>query len=320
MSQKVICKILYLILVLTSFCVASEKIQELPKVDCLPTVQSVEIESLDEKEQKKSSYRKLKKNHKQINSFNNNQMQMQIWIKKLFNKQHKQIKILEKKVLELQTIINENHKQMEVSVEKLANQQHEKKENIESEISKNPCSLERPLPDGIHVKYRDIYEKFLSAKLIYKPNINNNEGMIEFKFLDLTNSLEGEFDLSRCGDISKYLSINTGYRRQERSKSHNNLVEYWITPTFMIERDLQTQTSYMKDVWDKIKDSPITLIITFSSWPIHDYWYMGINPYTICPINLLKYSCASGVLFRVIDIRPIPIDMQQDQPYILFQF
>ena len=53
------------------------------------------------------------------------------------------------------------------------------------------------------------------------------------------NPLSAAFDLSRCGDAWKYLSINIGYKKGI-IPANDNKVEVWICPKFLAERELDT--------------------------------------------------------------------------------
>lgn len=85
--------------------------------------------------------------------------------------------------------------------------------------------------------YEAIYQQFLSGKLIYKPDPNSDAGRVELRIEDLRNPLEGTFDLSRCGDASKRLSISTGYRKRINPENARK-VEAWLTPRFVVEKDV----------------------------------------------------------------------------------
>ncbi|WP_032113621.1 hypothetical protein [Candidatus Paracaedibacter symbiosus] len=70
--------------------------------------------------------------------------------------------------------------------------------------------------------HEEIYERFLKGVLVYRPQKGSEVGMITMRISELGNPLEGTFDLSQCGNVGKYLSISTGYRKgkkQENKKS-----------------------------------------------------------------------------------------------------
>jgi hypothetical protein len=105
----------------------------------------------------------------------------------------------------------------------------------------------------------EIYQEFLKGKLIYKPNQANDDENIEFPINDLANPLKGKFDLSRCGDLSQYLSISIGYRKEKNLKNTNEL-EIWIAPRFLVEKDL------IHHNWSEI--APIAIFWVFKEWGI----------------------------------------------------
>ncbi|MBY0281486.1 MAG: hypothetical protein K2W94_04930 [Alphaproteobacteria bacterium] len=89
------------------------------------------------------------------------------------------------------------------------------------------------------------YEKLKRGKLIYKPNPDNDVGRIEIPFSDLLNPLEGTFDLSRYGDAGKYISIETGYRKEKKADNVTKM-EIWIVPRFIVENSPETTAQYFK--------------------------------------------------------------------------
>jgi serine/threonine protein kinase len=132
----------------------------------------------------------------------------------------------------------------------------------------------RAIPQ-IALGHEDVYERFLKGRLIYKPNKENDEGKIELRIADLGNPLEGEFDLSGCGDTGKYLSINTGYRKGKRPENANK-TEIWFAPRFLIEKNLSGSASHFKDImgsWDA-STAPVGTFFTWGGWDdLNDYDY-----------------------------------------------
>jgi hypothetical protein len=101
--------------------------------------------------------------------------------------------------------------------------------------------------------YGEAYQKFYNGKLIYRPNKGSDVGKIELRISDLSNPLEGTFDLSRCGDVGKYLSISMGYRKVERVQNANK-VEIWFVPRFLIEKEIginMTAQRFIFGKWDE---------------------------------------------------------------------
>jgi hypothetical protein len=117
-------------------------------------------------------------------------------------------------------------------------------------------TVERSLKGGLPIPeiargHEEIYQRFVNGALIYRPNGDGADtGMITIPLSALSNPLEGEFDLSRCGDAGKYLSINTGYKKSKIS-SNANKVEIWITPKFVIDNALNTTAKHFKDISSK---------------------------------------------------------------------
>jgi serine/threonine protein kinase len=83
----------------------------------------------------------------------------------------------------------------------------------------------------------DIYARFMRGVLIYRPTAGSEVGRIDLPIASLLNPLESTFDLSRCGDASQYLSINTGYKKKKIS-ANSGKVEVWIVPKFVVEKDV----------------------------------------------------------------------------------
>jgi V8-like Glu-specific endopeptidase len=113
----------------------------------------------------------------------------------------------------------------------------------------------------------DIYERFLKGILVYRPDPKSDVGKIELQIADLANPLEGTFDLSRCGDAGKYLSIATGYRKG-KIKANASKVEIWIAPRFLIEKNLSGNAKHFTDImgkWDATK-APLGAFYTWGGW------------------------------------------------------
>jgi len=109
-----------------------------------------------------------------------------------------------------------------------------------------------------------IYQLFYNGKLVYKPDPNSDRGKIELPIAALTNPLEGEFNLSGCGDAGQYLSINTGYRKGKKAENVNK-VEIWFVPKFLVERDLATTASHFQPIMGKWT-APIGIFWTWGGW------------------------------------------------------
>jgi len=139
------------------------------------------------------------------------------------------------------------------------------------------------------------YQIFLNGKLIYKPDPNSDEGMVVMPIADLANPLDGEFDLSKCGDAGKYLSINTGYRKGRRPKNKEK-VEIWFVPHFLIETNLAGSASHFERImgsWDA-RTAPVGTFFTCGGWDNLE-WYDYTTQLTLesynDPENNLKTIC-----------------------------
>ena len=125
--------------------------------------------------------------------------------------------------------------------------------------------------------YEDVYRMFINGKLIYKPDPNSDKGKIELPVRDLKDPLEGTFNLSRCGDSEKYLSIATGYRKKKNEKNADK-IEIWITPLFFIDKNLQTTAGHLKEIME-VCSNDVASIGVFWTLGIYDNEYYN---YLIC--------------------------------------
>jgi len=121
--------------------------------------------------------------------------------------------------------------------------------------------------------------------------------MIILPIRELSNPLEGMFDLSRCGDRGKYLSISTGYRKEKKPENTNKL-ELWIAPRFLIEKEINSTAAHFKPImsrWNP-KKAPIGLFWTWGGWAAdyHDMDYLTNQSMDEISNNSLyeKGSCA----------------------------
>ncbi|MBM3611062.1 MAG: hypothetical protein FJX18_06040 [Alphaproteobacteria bacterium] len=91
------------------------------------------------------------------------------------------------------------------------------------------------------------YDRFLNGVLTYKPNKDNDIGLVYLCIRDLVNPLDGTFDLSKCGDTGKYVSIHTGYKTAT-IPANRYKVEIWLTPKFLVEGNLGGDAAWMRGV------------------------------------------------------------------------
>lgn len=121
--------------------------------------------------------------------------------------------------------------------------------------------------------YEDIYRRFLEGKLIYTDP--NSKARKELLIRDLTNPLEGTFDLSECGDTGAYLSIATGYRKAQKPENINKL-EIWIAPRFLVEGEISTAAKHLQPImgsWNAAT-APVGLFWSWGGWGNKDYDYL----------------------------------------------
>ena len=136
------------------------------------------------------------------------------------------------------------------------------------------------------------FRRFLNGRLIYKAD--NDIDNIELRIGDLDNPLNGTFDLSKCGDIRKNLSISTGYRIE---KKHENArkIEIWLTPKFLIERKKNTDINHFQAIYDKFNNhGSVGIFWTWGNWSdMNSYDYLiPENLEKISNINLYEhYRC-----------------------------
>jgi hypothetical protein len=136
-----------------------------------------------------------------------------------------------------------------------------------------PAAVERPLRSSPEIPaiargYEDIYLRFLNGKLIYRPTEGSDVGKIELPIAALSNPLEGEFDLSRCGDTGQYLSINTGYRKGKKTANASK-VEIWFVPRFVVEKELRATATHFQKIMTAEKwpeSAPIGIFWTWGGW------------------------------------------------------
>lgn len=126
----------------------------------------------------------------------------------------------------------------------------------------NPLSLRHAIP-LLAQGYEEIYQRFLRGVLIYRPQPGTDVGRINLPIAKLANPLEGTFDLSYCGDSGMHLSISTGYRKRKKAENSGK-VEIWITPRFLIEKEIATTASHFKPIINYWKqNAPVGLFWTW---------------------------------------------------------
>jgi hypothetical protein len=151
---------------------------------------------------------------------------------------------------------------------------------------------------NIAEKNKDDFWRFFEGKLIYRPNLNRDEGRVHLFISALPNPLEGEFDLSSCGDTGKVLSINTGYRKGKKEENANK-TEIWTAPWFLIEGELDTMATHFKPTMDswKQEQAPVGMFWTWGGCDnLARYDYLASeSTINLSKNDLYKNWCGSRV-------------------------
>jgi len=136
-----------------------------------------------------------------------------------------------------------------------------------------PSYLQQPMVPLIARGHEAIYQTFLNGALIYTDPQTKNK--ITLPIRDLSNPLEGTFDLSHCGDTGKYLSISTGYRKGKRPENASK-IEIWFAPRFQIEKELNGTAAHFKPIMGNWKqEAHVGMFWTWGGWDsLGDYDYL----------------------------------------------
>ncbi len=171
-----------------------------------------------------------------------------------------------------------------------------------------PSLPPRPSVPLVARGHEAIYERFLNGALLYRPNGDGNDaGMITLPIRALENALEGTFDLSRCGDTGKYLSIATGYRKGKKPENASK-VEIWFAPRFLIEKELNGSAAHFKPIMGNWKqEAPVGMFWTWGGdGGLSDYDYLTtesmdnlskINLYENSEKSALGRACAASAIY-----------------------
>ncbi len=121
------------------------------------------------------------------------------------------------------------------------------------------------------------YQEFLNLRFVYKPHPHNDTGRIVFSVNRLENPLEGQFNLSRCGDASKHVSIATGFRKGINPENKNK-VEMWFVPRFFIEQNLDNKECAFNLILKKWHpDIVVGVFLTYGSWGVNNVFFYQIK-------------------------------------------
>lgn len=111
--------------------------------------------------------------------------------------------------------------------------------------------------------YVEEYQRYYEGELTYTTEKGEK---VVLRIADLVNPLGGEFDLSKCGIVDRFLSINTGYKQKKRAKNETKL-EIWFAPRFLIEKELNVTASHFERIFPSWLDTaPVGLLWTVGEW------------------------------------------------------
>lgn len=122
--------------------------------------------------------------------------------------------------------------------------------------------------------HEDTWQTILNGELVYKPNPDNDEGIILLKISGLHNPFAESFDLSRCGEAYKYLDISMGLRKGKKD-SNKDKSEIRLIPRFLAVHKLENSASYLKGTiaqWSV--DVPVAVIF--------NWWSNANSAYAFC--------------------------------------
>jgi hypothetical protein len=159
---------------------------------------------------------------------------------------------------------------------------------------------------GVTPENEHIYQQFLNGVLIYRPNPQSDEGMVELKISDLPNPLEGTFDLSGCGDTGKYLSISTGYRKETISENSDKL-EIQLAPRLMIEKNLGSSAGHFLPIMDNWNEETAPIGIFWS-------WGGGSNLSRYDFLTTMRTHEISSKNLYETSLHAVPTDLRLDVP------
>lgn len=134
-------------------------------------------------------------------------------------------------------------------------------------------AIDRPMSNTvipeIALGHEEIYERFLKGVLVYQPTKGSDKGTIKLPIAALSNPLQGEFDLSGCGNAGKYLRIYTGYPKKQR-KENGGKLEISFVPWFCYQywAPILPDNHYIHAVLPKWKkeSAPVGIFWTLGNW------------------------------------------------------
>lgn len=207
---------------------------------------------------------------------------------------------------------SELEKQRNEEAKRYADERKQQEEQEKKIVKAQPVQtrlVEHPIQKGPSIPaiargYEDIYQRFLRGVLIYRPTSGSDVGKIELPIASLLNPLESLFDLSRCGDAGKYLSISTGYRRAVNPENSSKW-EVFIAPKFLVEAQKATTATHYTPIANETWTAPYAVIQNYGGWTsLNDFWYnttitdQEINSQNLNEIFQSEKAEATYVRFR----------------------
>ncbi|MCE3230366.1 MAG: hypothetical protein K0R52_294 [Alphaproteobacteria bacterium] len=179
--------------------------------------------------------------------------------------------------------IEETQKRIEDLENKLAEIEKREAERIRK-LAQEAAEEEGKKPEGPEVPliargHEETYRRFLNGALIYRPQQGSDVGWIVMRIAELANPLAGTFNLSQCGIAGQYLRICTGYRKEIIPDNPlERKLEIWLTPRFLIEKELNASASHFQQIYDKWSERhPVGIFWAYSAWGLEHYDYLTNN-------------------------------------------
>lgn len=118
-----------------------------------------------------------------------------------------------------------------------------------------------------------VWNSILNGELIFKPNADNDEGIIRLKVSDLHNPFEGSFDISTCGNTSVGLCISMGLRKGLKAANYKKN-EIWLIPRFLVAHKMSSDASYLKEAMEKWPENiPVATVFNWWGFEVNEYYY-----------------------------------------------
>ena len=128
------------------------------------------------------------------------------------------------------------------------------------DVSLVPCEFHEKSP----AVEESILKRFLTGRIVYRPNGDDSTDQLVVKISDLANPLDGTFDISKWDEAGAYFTISTGYRKAWNPEN-NNKIEIWIVPKFVVEKNLDGSASHFHSIMNEWTGE-IGIFWTWGNW------------------------------------------------------